>query len=236
MNATDRETAEHHLAIWEGFRQRPEVSPWAGRLSLPAEVAAMMGFVLPVEGAAVRCALADALARLDTSGCLLPYPPDYWHITIVPPALLAEAGRPQPAGGPPLLAVSFARQALDQARKAVRGAEPFEVSVRGLNAFRDVLVAVPYDGGRGLELGRVLRSAIPELPERYHSGHDPVPHISLARYAHGDRLETLAGLLEGERETPFGRFRVERLEMFVLPVHDGEPGPVTKHEIPLGRP
>ena len=196
----------------------------------------MVGFVVPVEGEAVRCALADAVAGLNVEGCLLPYPPDYWHITIVPPALLAEGGQPQPASGPGLLPVSFAPEALDAARKAVRGAQPFEVSVRGLNAFRDVLVAVPYDGGRGLELGRVLRSAIPELPERYHTGHDPVPHISLTQYARCDSLEALAELLEAERETPLGSFRVERLEMFVLPVHDGAPGPVEKHEIPLGRP
>ena len=196
----------------------------------------MVGFVVPVEGEAVRCALADALVRLNTDGCLLPYPPDYWHITIVPPALLAEGERPRPASGPSLLPASFAQQALATARRTVRGTEPFEVSVRGLNAFRDVLVAVPYDGGRGLELGRVLRAALPELPERYHTGHDPVPHISLASYARGERLETLAGLLDAERETPLGSFRVERLEMFVLPVHDGAPGPVEKHEIPLGRP
>src|SRR3989337_2397134 len=186
MNAADGETAERHLAVWEGFRRRPEVSPWAGRLSLPAEVAAMVGFVVPVEGESVRCALADALVRLNAGGCLRPCPPDYWHITIVPPALLAEGERPQAAGGPPLLPVSFAREALEQARKAVRGGEPFEVSVRGVNAFRDVIVAVPYDGGRGLELGRVLRSALPELPERYHTGHEPLPHISLAPYAPRD--------------------------------------------------
>ena len=236
MNEADTETAERHLAIWEAFRRRPEVSPWAGRLSLPAEAAAMMGFVIPVEGEAVRRSLEDVLGRLNTGGCLLPYQPDYWHITIVPPALLAEGERPQAAGGPPLLPLSFAAEALEQARKAVRGAEPFEVSVRGVNAFRDVLVAVPYDGGRGLELGRVLRSALPELPERYHTGHDPVPHISLAQYACDDRLNALAGRLETERETPLGTFRVERLEMFVLPLHDGAPGPVEKHGIPLGRP
>jgi len=236
MNAADRETAERHLAIWEEFRRRPEVSPWARRLPLPAEAAAMMGFVIPVEGEAVRCALADMLVRLNAGGSLLPYPPDYWHITIVPPALLTQGERPQAAGGPPFLPLSFAREALEQARKAVRGAEPFEVSVRGLNAFRDVVVAVPYDGGRGLELGRVLRSALPELPERYHTGHDPVPHISLAQYARADRIEELTALVEAERETPLGSFRVGRLEMFVLPVHDGAPGPVEKHEIPVGRP
>src|SRR3990172_4022358 len=164
MNAADRETAERHLAVWEEFRRRPEVSPWAGRLSLPTEVAAMVGFVVPVEGEPVRCALADALTRLNAGGCLLPYPRDYWHITIVPPALLAEDERPRPSSGPTLLPASFAQQALEMARTAVRGAGPFEVSVRGMNAFRDVLVAVPYDGGGGPELGRGLPSAPPARP------------------------------------------------------------------------
>ena len=232
MDEADRETAERHQAIWEEFHRRPLVWASTGRLTLPAEVCATVGFVIPVDDAAVRQPLQKVVSRLEATGCVYPFPPDYWHITVVPPALLTGGD----ATPPRLLPASFVEQALEKARKTVCGLGPFDLAVRGLNAFRDVLVAVPYDGGRGLELGRVLRSAIPELPERYHSGHDPVPHISLARYAHGDRLETLAGLLEGERETPFGRFRVERLEMFVLPVHDGEPGPVTKHEIPLGRP
>ena len=109
----------------------------------------MVGFVIPVEGEPVRCALTDALARLNASGCLLPYPRDYWHVTIVPPALLAEDERPRPSSGPTLLPASFAQQALEMARTAVRGTGPFKVSVRGVNAFRDVLVSVPYDGGRG---------------------------------------------------------------------------------------
>ena len=236
MNEADTETAERHRAIWEEFRRRTEVSPWAGRLSLPPEVATMVGFVLPVEGEAIRRALADALTRLNAGGCLLPFPPDYWHITIVPPALLVEGERPPPSSGPALLPASFAQAALETARAAVRSCGPSEVSVRGVNAFRDVVVAVPYDGGRGLELGRVLVSALPELPERYHTGHDPLPHISLARYARGHRLAGLAAALEADRETPFGSFRVERLEMFVLPVRDGTPGDVQKHSIPLGGP
>src|SRR3972149_11501641 len=124
MNAADRETAGRPLAVWEEFRRRPKVSSWAGRLSLPAEVAAMVGFVIPVEGEPVSCALADALARLNASGCLLPYPRDYWHVPIVPPALLAEDERPRPSSGPTLLPASFAQQALQMARAAGRGAGP----------------------------------------------------------------------------------------------------------------
>lgn len=229
MNEADSATAERHQAIWQEFRRQPVVSAWTGRLPLPAEVTAMAGFVIPVDDAPVRRSLQEAVWRLEATGCVSPFPPDYWHITIVPPAFLTS-GNPAP---PHLLPASFVQEALEKARKAVRGLGPFDVAVRGLNAFRDVLVAVPYDGGRGLELGRILRSTLPELPERYPDGHESLPHISLTQYARDDRLEEVVELVQRGRETEFGRFRARRLEMYVLPCHGGVPGRVEKHAVPL---
>lgn len=233
MNEADKDTTARHHALWKAFRQRPEVSPWTGRLELPPGVTAMLGFVIPVEGDAIVRALGDALTRVGASGCLLPFTPDYWHITIVPPALLTDGERPASGEGSPLLPTSFAATVFDEATAAVAAQPPFDVSVRGLNAFRDVLVAVPYDGGRGDELGRVIRAAEPRLPQRYHAGHDPLPHISVARYSSSERLQPLTSLIHAERDTAFGSFHVERLEMFLLPVHDGVPGSVQKRTIPL---
>ena len=232
MNEADRATAERHQAIWEEFRRRRVVSAWTGRLPLTPEVTATAGFVIPVDDVAVRRRLQEVVSRLGATGCVTAFPPEYWHITIVPPALLTS-GDPAP---PRLLPASFVQEALEKGRKAVRSCGPLDVAVRGLNAFRDVVVAVPYDGGRGQELGRILRSALPELPERYPDGHEPLPHVSLTQYARDDRLEELMELIERERETDFGRFRAHRLEMYVLPWREGVPGRVEKHEIPLGQP
>jgi 2'-5' RNA ligase len=229
MNEVDRETARRHEAIWEEFRRQPKVSPWTGRAPLPPEVTATAGFVIPIDDAAVRRLLREVISRLEPTGCVTAFPPDYWHITIVPPVLLTSAGI-VPTG---MLPESFAGEAVAKARKAVRGLGAFDVAVRGLNAFRDVLVAVPYDGGHSLELGRILRSAVPEFPERYRDGHEPLPHISLTQYARDNRLEEMVELVQRERETDLGRFRSRRLEMFVLPWHEGVPGRVAKHIIPL---
>lgn len=229
MNEADRDTTERHHAVWEEFRSRPAVSAWTGRLPLPPAVTATAGFVIPVHDEPVRRRLQEIVERLNATGAVTAFPPDYWHITIVPPVLLTN-GNPTP---PRLLPESFVQEALEKGRRAVRGMGPFEVAVRGLNAFRDVLVAIPYDGGRGLELGRVLRSAVPELPERYPDGHDPLPHISLTQYTRDDRLAEIVELVQRERETDFGRFQAHQLEMFVLPWRNGEPGRVNKHEIPL---
>ena len=232
MNEADRATAERHRSMWEEFRRRPQVSVWAGRMPLPREVAAMVGFVIPVDDPAVRRSLGAVVARLEGTGCVTAFPPDYWHITVAPPALLTS-GDPDP---PRLLPLSFVQVALDQARVSLQGTGPFDVTVRGLNAFQDVVVAVPYDGGHGRELGGVIRCALPEFPERYWTGHEPLPHISLAQYGRDDRLDEVIELVQGEREADYGRFSAGRLEMFVLPLDGGVPGPVEKHAVPLDRP
>lgn len=229
MNQADSEIAERHQAIWERFRSQPTVSAWMGQLPLPPEVTATVGFVIPVDDGAVRRKLQEVVRRLEATGAVTPFPPDYWHITIVPPALFTN-GSPAP---PRLLPASMVEKTLEKGRKAVRGQGPFDVAVRGLNAFRDVVVAVPYDGGRGLKLRRALRSAVPELPELYPDGQEPLPHVSLTQYAREDGLEEIVELVQREREADFGRFRAERLEMFVLPWHNGVPGRVEKHELLL---
>jgi 2'-5' RNA ligase len=229
MNSADPETNEPHDAIWREFSQRREVNAFRGRIPVPPAVSAMLGFVMPVTGAEVEAGLAEALAGCDGAGCLTPFPPDYWHITVVPPALLSR-GTATPAI---LLREAFAEQALAVARDAVRGYGPFEVRVKGVNAFKDVVVAIPYDGGHSRELSRRLRGALPQLPERYLDGHTPLPHISLAQYKSNDGLDVLAAALAALREQEFGSFQVDRLEIFVLSVDAGVPGTVRKHPIPL---
>ncbi len=229
MNEADRDTAKRHQALWEEFYPHPAVSAWTGRLPLPPEVTATSGFVIPVDDAAFSSRLQGIVSRLEATGCVNAFPPDYWHITIVPPVTLTS-GDPTP---PRLLPISFIAEALEKGRKVAQSLGPFDIAVRGLNAFRDVLVAVPYDGGRGLELGRLLRSAIPELPERYPDGHEPLPHISLTQYGREDRLGEIVELIQRERDTDIGCFRAHRLEMFVLSWRNGVPGRVEKNKIPL---
>jgi hypothetical protein len=229
MNEADRRTAARHREIWEAFRTRREATPLSGRPQVPPEIAATLGFVIPVDAPAVCDRLSAVVARLEATGCVVPFRPDYWHITIVPPAFIGR-GEPDP---PRLLPKAFVEDALARGREAVRGLAAFEVEVRGLNAFRDVVVGVPYDGGRGLEMGRLIRAAVPEMPDRYPDGNEPLPHISLAQYSRGDGLEALVDVVESERETGLGRLHVRELSMFVLPWENGVAGRVQKHAMPL---
>lgn len=229
MNSADREIKEQHEAIWRDFSQRREINVFSGRIPVPPAVSAMLGFVIPVSDPVVEGSLAEVLRRCAETGCLAPFPADYWHITIVPPALLTR-GQPSP---PRLLGEPFVEEALARAKEAVRGYGPFQMTVRGVNAFQEVMVAIPYDGGHSQELNRRLRSALPELPERYLGGNYPLAHISLAQYRSREGLDELATALASLREQEFGSFQVDRIEMFVLSVEGGVPGTVQKSVIPL---
>lgn len=232
MNEADRETAERHSAIREEFCRLPAVSVCAGRPQMPPGATAIMGIVIPVEDAAVHRALREVVQPLADEGLLQPFPEDYWHITVVPPVFIGEGT----ADPPRLMPESFLKEALAKARRTASAFGPIEVTVRGLNAFREVLVAVVYDGGRGLELGRLLRSAVPELPDRYPTGHELLPHISLAQYISDERLEEIVSLVEGEAETEFGRFQADRLDMFILRGSEGRAEEVEKLPIALAGP
>lgn len=229
MNSADRKIKERHDAIWRHFSQRREINVSAGRMPVPPAVSAMLGFVIPVSDPVVGGSLAEVLRRCEQTGSISPFPADYWHITIVPPALLTR-GQPSP---PRLLGEAFAEEALAAAREAVRGYGSFPITLRGVNAFKDVIVAIPYAGGHQRELNRRLRSALPEMPERYLDGNYPLPHISLAQYQSREGLDELAAVLAELREQEFGSFPVDGIEMFVLSVEGGVAGSVQKYPIPL---
>ena len=192
-------------------------------------VSAMLVFQVAVADAAIHGSLAGLVGRLEKAGCLAPFPPDYWHATVVPPTFLTK-GRPSP---PNIYGEAFVEQALSKAKEAVRGYPAFQVTVEGVNAFRDVVVAIPYDGGHFSKLNRRLRAALPELPARYLDGHEPIPHISLAQYTRREGLDGLIAALGELRAHAVGSFTVSGIEMLVLPIEDGRPGAPQKYPIPF---
>jgi 2'-5' RNA ligase len=232
LNAGDEDTRNRHDAIWREFISNRDVVLSSGRVPAPPQATIMLGFLISVSDQAILDRLGRAVRRFDLTGCLTPFPAGYWHITVVPPTLLTS-GPPDP---PKLLPESFTEEALERAGDAVRGYKPFTISVRGVNAFKDVVVAIPYDQGHSAELHRRLRTTLPQLPERYLDGYDPLPHISLAQYRNDDRIDELASELTALRDHDFGSFTATQIEMILLTLEDGVPKSARKLPIPFDRP
>jgi len=228
-NAADADTRERHERIWQEFLQRPAVFVHDPRsLRIPG-VVAMLTVQVQVSDRSVRRRLRGVVEGLRDVLCVEPLPEDHLHMTVVPPALLTR-GQPRP---PIILPDGFEDQALKPMREAVRGYGPFEVRIQGLNVFRDVLVAVAYDGGHSVELRRRLMEAVPQLPQKYWNMLRPLPHISLAQFCSTDGVTQLRDAVIQLRDVYLGTLRVTRVYLVRSALRDGLFGEMKKRAIAL---
>ena len=228
-NLADAETKERHERIWQEFLQRPAVFVYEPRIFRIPGVVAMLTVQASVADRSIRRRLRRLMEGLKSIPCIEPFPDDYLHMTIVPPALLTT-GKPRP---PLLLPDGFENQALEPMRRALRGHGPFEVRIQGLNVFRDVLVAVAHDGGHSAELRRRLTEAVPDLPQTYWNMLPPLPHISLAQFKSTDGVIQLRDAVAQLRDVYLGTLRVTRVCLVRLPLREGVFAEPKRRAIPL---
>ena len=228
-SAADAETQERHERIWQEFLQRPAVFVYEPRIFRIPGVVGMMTVQARVTERAIRRRLREVVESLREASCIDPFPDDYYHVTVVPPALLTT-GEPRP---PLLLPDGFEKQALEPMRAALRGYGPFEVRIRGLNVFRDVLVGMAYDGGHSAEIRRRLANVLPELPDKYWNTLPVVPHITLARFAGTARLTQLREAVASLRDVYLATLHVTRLYLVRSPLLEGVFGQPQRRAIPL---
>jgi len=228
-NAADAETQQRHERIWQEFLKRPAVFVYEPRFLRIPGVVAMTTVHARITDRSIRRRLRRALDALKGISCVEPFPDGYLHMTIVPPALLTT----DEAKPPFLLPEAFESQALGPMKGALRGYGPFEVRIRGLNVFREVLVAVAYDGGHSAEVRRRLADAVPGLPQRYWGALAPVPHVSVGQFCNTDGVTELRDAVAQLRDVDFGTLHVTRVYLVTSPLDEGVFGEPRRRVIPL---
>lgn len=231
-SVADADTKERHERIWQEFLQRPVVFVYEPRFLRIPGVVAMLTVQASVTDRSIRARLRRVVEGLRAVACFEPFPDSHLHMTVVPPALLTT-GEPRP---PLLLPDGFEIEALGPIREALRGYGPFEVRVQGLNVFRDVLVAVAYDGGHSAEIRRRLVETVPELPDKYWNVLPSLPHISLAQFTSAEGVTQLRDSVTPLRDVYLGTLRVTRLHLVRSPLREGVFGEPKRRAIPLTGP
>ena len=225
----DADTREGHERIWQEFLQRPAVLVYEPRFLRIPGVVAMLTVQASVTDRSIRARLRRVVNGLKAVACFEPFPDDHLHMTVVPPALLTTGERRPPL----LLPDGFESEALTPMREALRGYGPFEVRIQGLNVFRDVLVAVAYDGGHSAEIRRLLADVVPELPDRYWNVLPALPHVSLAQFTSAEGVTQLRDAVAPLRDVYLGTLRVNRLYLVRSPLREGVFGEPKRRAIPL---
>ncbi len=227
--AADADTKARHERIWQEFLQRPAVFVYEPRFFRIPGVVAMLTVQASVTDRSVRARLRRVVDDLKAVACLEPFPDHHLHMTVVPPALLTTGERRPPL----LLPDGFESAALGPIKETLRGYGPFEVRIQGLNVFRDVLVAVAYDGGHSAEIRRRLAEVVPELPDKYWNALPSLPHISLAQFTSAEGVTQLRDAVAPLRDVYMGTLRVTRLHLVRSPLREGVFGEPQRRAIPL---
>ncbi|KAB1188208.1 MULTISPECIES: 2'-5' RNA ligase family protein [Haloferax] len=105
----------------------------------------------------------------------------------------------------------------DDIEAATADIDPFEVSIRRLNAFPSVVFAEPHAGGRFRTIHDRIRS-LDDVPTFQYEGDDYVPHVSLAHFETGDGLERALSWVQNNREIRLPKTTISAFEFVSLPL------------------
>jgi len=163
--------------------------------------------------------------------CTDPFPAEYLHLTVKETGcfLVDEKGSDDEITWDGInLLVESAIEARD-------GMDEFKVDIRNINNFRSNDDAEAHDGGEIREMNRRLMGldGVKAMDYDYPSF---LPHMSLCQFKGLDDYTGLIGYLEENRETSFGNFRVNNVELVkaILPVKERYPTLETIHRFRLG--
>ena len=167
-------------------------------------------------------AFRDALRPLDQARL---HPDHFLHIMIQEIGFVCRT----PAG-PDEISIERFDELGSALSTALTDMDAFDISIRSVNSFEDAAFLEVHDGGRCNGLHQRLRevAAVPMIP-RYAF----LPHITVAHYLGGCDSQPMLTALQDFRETEFGTFHVEEVEIATLRVDIDYPPVLTTRTLNL---
>jgi 2'-5' RNA ligase len=229
--ATNAHSAEYE-ASWTRFHALSGLihtfedinSPWArGRQRYGA-------FLMRADDTALRDYLRPLSERLHSIPGVIPYPQEYWHMTIKTVGFIVDE-----VANDDEVAEAALPGIIEAAEAAFERHPAFELQLGPINAFPDVVIAEVWDGGAIRRLNTALLESVPGLLRQPFDGQHFLPHVSLARYAGNEGLEELkTALTELRGLGPGPTLHIAEVEL--ITAHIGASAPIleTTHRFPLG--
>jgi 2'-5' RNA ligase len=198
-------------------------SPWAhGRSRYGA-------FLVRVDDATARDHLRPLAERIAGVPGVIPYPEEYWHITIKTAGFLV----PEPTAEDEVPEAAIA-QIIESATGILDPQPAFDLQIGPINAFPDVVIAEVWDAGVVRRLNTALLEAVPGLLRQPFDGPYFLPHVSLARYAGNEGIEQLKSTLADLRTLGSGpTVHVPAVELITAQIGHEAPTLETTHTFAL---
>lgn len=151
--------------------------------------------------------IVEIQSWLSTVSCVVPFPKDYFHISVMGLGFLAESEE----YGDDILVENLQR-IINQAKEVLQQFNKFDVFLSKLNIFPDVIFVEVHDEGKIEEIYRRLQ-AIPEIKKRKFDFPSFLPHISIMHFQKKEDFTKLVSRLEKLRDTEFGKMTVSSIEL-----------------------
>lgn len=220
-----------YQGIWSMRKQPPVVteswadSEWArGRTDY-------ITFLIRVRSYEIISTAQKVQEDLRAFSCADPYPVEYMHLTVKETGCFLVDKKENEDE----ITREELNKLVESARDVLDGLEGFTVDIQNLNHFRSNIVAEARDMGEIREMNRRLLG----LEGVQKMGYDYprfLPHMSLCQFKGLDDYTALIEYLEENRETSFGEFIVNNVELVkaILPVKERYPVLETIHRFRLG--
>lgn len=214
--------------IWQALRQHDQFVPKGLETSSWQERAPLFALcVIPVP---ITAEFLDSLAPLRTALERLPftrlYPDHRLMIPVQELGFIVDA----PARADETSLAQIGELAI-HAEIPITDFPAFQVKIGGFNSFLDIPFLDIHDDGWCNRMHQRLRDFMPTPPDDRLAY---LPHLALGEYTSASEIGSFSALMAPWRDSQFGQFTAERLEVIGLSTSDAAATPQTLHSFELG--
>lgn len=167
-------------------------------------------FVIRIDDEKVAGKILDIQKRLSVIPCVDLFPKDYFHITVKGGGFLVETKKSNDE-----ISRKNVAEIISQAEKSLRGAREFKISLKRLNIFSDVVFVEIHDNGEISRIHELLKERVNFLRSSRFEGKSFVPHLSICGFKSEKGFDKLLKALEKLRDTSFGTYEVNSLDLVI---------------------
>lgn len=184
-------------------------------------------FLIKIDNEEIAERIRDVQKKLSVVSCIDSYQKEYFHITVKGGGFLVRTRKSNDEINRENLA-----KIMNQASKTLEDVRPFRVRLKRLNIFSDVVFVEVHDNTLK-KIHKLLKERVDFLGSFRHEGDSFIPHLSICGFKNEKEFGKLFKILEKLRNTSFGVFELDSMDLVVAHLDHKYPILETWQKIPL---
>lgn len=184
-------------------------------------------FLIKIDSAEIAGRIRDIQKKLSIASCIDPFPKEYFHVSVKGGGFLVGTRKSNDE-----INMENVAKIMSQAGEALKDIKPFRVWLKRLNIFSDVVFVEVHDNTIK-KMHKLLKRRVDFLGSFRYEGDSFIPHLSICGFKNEKEFGKLLKILEKLRNTSFGVFEVDSLDLVVAHLNHKYPILETVHAYPL---